>query len=155
MFKSKFLKVCPVTGVTEIEIQFIYWNNPQRTIKEAFKTQLDAKRRIKFLKIEYLLFHLEEYVQHCKTLMETGESYSTEGKNFAYDTCIRGIHHFQDKPLHTIAGYVVKLQPMLLKLLPGENSTYYANLYQIYIRLITFCQSEQNPLKEETLCLEQ
>lgn len=152
MFKQKVLNVCPSTGFVEIEIQYIYWNNAPRTIKETYKTKPDAEKRIKHYKVEYVLFHLEQYVSACRNLMETGESYSTTGKKFALETCTNGIHYFQDKSLQTIARYMVKIQPMLLQLLPGESSSHYRNLHKIYIRLITFCQTEINLTEQTEIC---
>jgi hypothetical protein len=141
MFKVKHYSVCPVTGFTEYEIEFTIWNRASRTFKESYKHESDAIRRMERLKTDYLLFHLEDLVHECSTMVELGISVNSKYRALALEKCKSGVHYFQDKQLNRIAELIMQMKPLLEQILPAETNSQYPFLYSVYINITTMAKS--------------
>lgn len=149
MFKVKNYCICPVTGTTSYELEFTIWNRSSRKIKESYKLESDAIRRMERLKTDYLLFHLEDLIHECSNLVETGISSNSKFRLAALEKCKAGIIYFQDKQLQSIAQLIMQMKPLLKHILPAETTPQYQFLYSVYINITNMAQSLLTTKKEE------
>lgn len=148
MFKVNKFEKCHTTGFVTIEIEVQMWKRPARKFSESFTAEPDAKRRIRRLQTDYMLFTLENIVSVCRECLELNITYNTVNKKMSLEKCTSGLHYLQSRELETICDLILKINPLLDHILPPDTFYDYDFLYKTKIHLINFCTELSKTLQQ-------